>query len=181
VAFDEDLAERVREALPAEEAGLVGERKMFGGLAFLLDGHMFVGIVGRELMVRLGPEGSSAAMQREHVREMDFTGRPSKGMVFVQPAGLDGGQLEQWVSDALTFARALLPKPKRSGPSPAGRDIMTRSAPRRTPTSTTKTTPHPTASGFTASHPAQKPHPVQLWQPYLPLAAADVRMAVGRA
>lgn len=110
MAFDEDLAERVREVLPADEAGRVDERKMFGGLAFLFDGHMFVGIVGRELMVRLGPEGAAAALAREHVREMDFTGRPSKGMVFVQPAGLGRGQLEQWVRDALAFARALPPK-----------------------------------------------------------------------
>lgn len=110
MAFDEDLAERVREALPDDQAGRVSERRMFGGLAFLLDGHMFVGIVGQELMVRLGPGGATEALQREHVREMDFTGRPSKGMVFVQPAGLQGDALERWVRDALTFAAALPPK-----------------------------------------------------------------------
>jgi len=116
MAFDEELAERVREVLPADETGRVSERKMFGGLAFLLDGHMFVGVVGAELMVRLGPQGTAAALRLEHVREMDFTGRPSKGMVFVQPAGLDGPALQRWVQDAASFARALPPKtaPSRS-------------------------------------------------------------------
>jgi hypothetical protein len=111
MAFDEDLAERVREVLPADDAGRVTERRMFGGLAFLLDGHMFVGVVGTELMVRLGPDATAAALAREHVREMDFTGRPARNAVFVQPAGLAGDALARWVHDAAVFARALPPKP----------------------------------------------------------------------
>jgi hypothetical protein len=110
MAFDEDLAERVREVLPGDAVGWVSERRMFGALAFLLDGHMFVGIIGEELMVRLGREGATAALEREYVRQMDFTGRPSKGMVFVQPAGLRGPALGQWVREAAGFARALTPK-----------------------------------------------------------------------
>jgi TfoX/Sxy family transcriptional regulator of competence genes len=110
VAFDEELAERVREALPAGDATRVSERRMFGGLAFLLDGQMFVGIIGDELMVKLGAEGSALALRREHVREMDFTGRPAKGMVFVQPAGLLDEALARWVHDAAAFARGLPPK-----------------------------------------------------------------------
>jgi len=85
MAYDEDLADRIREVMPAD--GEVTERKMFGGLAFLWEGHMFAGVVGSELMVRIGAEAAQRALERDHVREMDFTGRPMKNMVFVQPAG----------------------------------------------------------------------------------------------
>jgi len=108
MAYDEDLADRVREVMPAD--GEVTERRMFGGLAFLWGGHMFVGIVGSELMVRIGAEEAQRALERDHVREMDFTGRPMKNMVFVQPAGLEGPALEQWVTAAADYARTLGPK-----------------------------------------------------------------------
>jgi hypothetical protein len=85
VACDEDLAARVRAVLPRSKA--VTERRMFGGLAFMLGGHMFCGVVKDTLMVRLGPEAASRALGQPHVRPMDFTGRPMKGMVFVDPAG----------------------------------------------------------------------------------------------
>ena len=98
MAYDEDLADRVREVMPADAE--VTERKMFGGLAFLLRGHMFAGIVGSELMVRIGSEAAQRALELDHVREMDFTGRPMKNMIFVQPAGLDGPALERWVTAA---------------------------------------------------------------------------------
>jgi TfoX/Sxy family transcriptional regulator of competence genes len=108
MAYDEDLADRIREVMPAD--GEVTERKMFGGLAFLLGGHMFVGVVGNELMVRIGAEAAQRALERDHVREMDFTGRPMKNMVFVQPAGLHGPALGQWVTAAADYARTLAPK-----------------------------------------------------------------------
>ena len=111
MAYDADLADRVREVIPAGTD--VTERKMFGGLAFLLGGHMFVGIVGSELMVRLGYEGARRALERDHVREMDFTGRPMKNMIFVQPAGLDDQELERWIHAAAEHARTLAPKPPR--------------------------------------------------------------------
>jgi TfoX/Sxy family transcriptional regulator of competence genes len=79
MAYNEQLAERLRAAV-ADLGVAVSERKMFGGLAFMLNGHMFTGIVGDDLMVRLGPDGADAALSRPHVREMDFTGRPMKGM-----------------------------------------------------------------------------------------------------
>jgi hypothetical protein len=91
VAYDEDPADRVREVLPAE-AGT--ERQTFGGLAFMLGGHMFRGIVQDMLMVRLGP-GAELTLGRPHVRPMDFTGRPMKGMVFVEPGGLHGPALPE--------------------------------------------------------------------------------------
>jgi len=108
MAYDEDLANRVREVMPAD--GEVTERRMFGGLAFLWGGHMFAGVVGSELMVRIGAEAAQRALERDHVREMDFTGRPMKNMVFVEPAGLQGPALEQWVTAAAGYARALAPK-----------------------------------------------------------------------
>jgi TfoX/Sxy family transcriptional regulator of competence genes len=108
MAYDEDLADRVREVMPADAE--VTERKMFGGLAFLLRGHMFAGIVGSELMVRIGSEAAQRALELDHVREMDFTGRPMKNMIFVQPAGLDGPALERWVTAAADHARTLAPK-----------------------------------------------------------------------
>lgn len=114
MAYDEDLAERVREALPPEVMPRVTERKMFGGLAFMLDGNMVVGIVGDELMARLGPEAGDAALERPHVRVMDFAGRPMRGMVFVGPGALDGDRLTQWVADCLSFVGTLPPKePKK--------------------------------------------------------------------
>jgi TfoX/Sxy family transcriptional regulator of competence genes len=113
MAYDEDLADRARAVMPADAE--VTERKMFGGLAFLLRGHMFVGIVGSELMVRLGYEAAQRALELDHVREMDFTGRPMKNMIFVQPAGLRGPELERWVTAAADHARTLAPRqPKRA-------------------------------------------------------------------
>jgi TfoX/Sxy family transcriptional regulator of competence genes len=93
VAYDEDLADRVRSVLPAGEA--VTEQQMFGGLAFMLDGHMFCGVVKDTLMLRLGPEAAGRALAQPHVRPMDFTGRPMKGMVFLDLAGLHGDALRQ--------------------------------------------------------------------------------------
>ena len=111
MAYDEDLAGRVREVLPRGDA--VIERQMFGGLAFMLDGHMFCGVVKDALMVRLGPDAVASALDQPHVRPMDFTGRPMKGMVFVESAGLHGAALRDWVHAAAGYARALPPKPAR--------------------------------------------------------------------
>jgi TfoX/Sxy family transcriptional regulator of competence genes len=109
MAYDEDLADRVRALLPAAEP--VTERRMFGGLAFMLGGHMFCGIVRDTLMARLGPDAADRALDQPHVRPMDFTGRPTKGMVFVDPAGLHGPELRRWVDAAAEYARGLPPKP----------------------------------------------------------------------
>ena len=110
MTYDQTLAGRIREIIAGID-GEITERKMFGGLAFMLNGHMFTGIVGDELMLRLGEAGAEAALRREHVREMDFTGRPMKAMVFIQPAGLHGAALQEWVEAAAAFARTLPPKP----------------------------------------------------------------------
>jgi TfoX/Sxy family transcriptional regulator of competence genes len=108
MAYDEDLADRVREVLPAGAA--VTERQMFGGLAFMSGGHMFCGVVKDTLMVRLGPDGADRALDQPHVRPMDFTGRPMKGMVFVEPDGLHGAALRHWVAAAADYVSGLPPK-----------------------------------------------------------------------
>jgi TfoX/Sxy family transcriptional regulator of competence genes len=106
MAFDEQLAERVARAL--EDAPDVREQKMFGGLAFLVDGHMTCGIVGNELMLRLGREGADAALAEPHIRPMDFTGRPMSTMVFVEPAAIESqGALEGWVARARSYVATL--------------------------------------------------------------------------
>jgi TfoX/Sxy family transcriptional regulator of competence genes len=109
VAYDEDLADRVRAVLPPGAA--VTERQMFGGLAFLLGGHMFCGVVKDSLMVRLGPQDADRALDQPHVRPMDFTGRPMRSMVFVDPLGLRGDMLRQWVDAAIGYADSLPPRP----------------------------------------------------------------------
>lgn len=111
MAYDEQLAERIRDVLVGDG---VSERKMFGGIAFMVDGHMVCGIVGDDLMLRLGDEAADAALDRPHVRPMDFTGRPMSTMVYVEPAGVGGVALARWVEQALAFTRTLPPKrPKR--------------------------------------------------------------------
>jgi hypothetical protein len=114
MAYDETLAERIREALAGERG--VDEIKMMGGLCFMVGGHMALGIVGEELMVRVGPDGYERALSRVHAREMDFTGRAMKGFVFVAPAGISTKRsLESWVAPAAAFAKTLPPKRAKAG------------------------------------------------------------------
>lgn len=106
MAFDEGLAERLRDLLARRDG--VAEKKMFGGLAFMLRGHMFVGVIGNELMVRVGPDRYADALRKSHVREMDFTGRPMKGYIFVAPEGFESdAALEEWVGLGATFVESL--------------------------------------------------------------------------
>ena len=108
MAYDEKLADRVRDVLETENG--VTERKMFGGLAFMVRGHMACGILGDELMLRLGASEAQRALERPHVRPMDFTGRPMAGMVFVGPEGLRRVALGRWVGRAVAFVATLPPK-----------------------------------------------------------------------
>lgn len=107
--YDEDLAVRVRQLLT--DADGVTERKMFGGLAFMIDGHMCCGIVENRLMVRVGPDAYRTALQEPSAREMDFTGRPLGGMVYVEPSGIaEQRSLAAWVDRGVDFVRSLPPK-----------------------------------------------------------------------
>ena len=106
MAYSEALAERARRTLGQQTK--FTERKMFGGLAFMVNGHMCCGIIKDELMVRVGPEGYENALAQPHAREMDFTGRPMRGLIYVGTAGVetDAG-LEQWVTRGLAFVNSL--------------------------------------------------------------------------
>lgn len=96
MAFDPGLAQRVREVL-GDRPGIT-ERKMFGGLAFLVHGKMFVGIRNSSLMARVGPERHADALAMSNVRAMDFTGRPMKGYVYIDPPAIaDERDLQAWV------------------------------------------------------------------------------------
>jgi TfoX/Sxy family transcriptional regulator of competence genes len=109
VPHDEGLAQRIRERL--EEQPHVSEKRMFGGLAFLVGGHMAVGIVRDEMMVRVGPAAYDAALCEPHARPMDFTKRPMKGFVFVAPPGFEeDADLARWVERGVAFAASLPPK-----------------------------------------------------------------------
>jgi TfoX/Sxy family transcriptional regulator of competence genes len=109
MAYDETLAARIRQAL-APRAD-IDERKMFGGLAFMLCGNMCCGVAGERLMLRLGNEGAAAALREPHTRPMDFTGKPLKSMVYVDPEGIASPEdLNRLVNRAADFAAALPPK-----------------------------------------------------------------------
>ncbi len=109
MAFDEKLAERIRDIL--DEVGGVSERKMFGGLCFTINGNMLCGVLQDRLMARVGPGACDTALKRKHVHEMDFTGRPSRAMVYVEAAGIKTRkQLASWIETCLVFATSLPPK-----------------------------------------------------------------------
>ena len=106
MAYDEGQAQRVRELLQHQHG--ITEKKMFGGIAVMSHGHMAVGLVGAALMARVGPAHYTAALERPHVRQMDFTGKPMKGYVFVDPQGLeDDAELAGWVAQCLAFVGGL--------------------------------------------------------------------------
>lgn len=109
MAYSEEIAERVRELLAGEDG--YDEKKMFGGLCFLHHGNMVAGVVGDELMVRVGADGHDGAVAQPHAREMDFTGRSMRGIVQVEPAGFAGDdELSTWLGRGLDFVRTLPPK-----------------------------------------------------------------------
>lgn len=106
MAYDEKLAGRVRKVLAKREA--VTEKKMFGGLAFLLRGRMCCGVLNDELVVRTGPDRHAAALSRPHTRPMDFTGRPLTGFVYVDARGVKtDAALAKWVREAAKYALSL--------------------------------------------------------------------------
>ena len=109
MAYDEQLAARVRAILGRHKA--LTEKKMFGGLSFMLRGNMCCCIVRDDLMVRVGPEHFETALAQPHARPMDFTGRPLKSMVYVGPDGYRSElALMNWVNRGVDFAASLPPK-----------------------------------------------------------------------
>ncbi len=109
MAFDEKLAERIRRSL-GKRKGLA-EKKMFGGIAFLVNGNMCCGVHRTEMIVRLAPEATDQALTERHTRLFDLTGRPMKGWLLVAPAGLKtDATLAKWVAVAAKYAGSLPPK-----------------------------------------------------------------------
>jgi TfoX/Sxy family transcriptional regulator of competence genes len=106
VAFDEALAARVRAVLAGHEG--LAEKRMFGGVAFLLDGNMCCGVHGDDLILRLAPERAEDAQADPNVRVFDLTGRPMKGWVLIAPSGIEADdELRSWVGQGVAFARSL--------------------------------------------------------------------------
>ena len=109
MAYSETLAQRIRSVL-ADQPG-TRERKMFGGVAFMVNGNMCCGVIKDDLMVRVGPDRHEEALALPHARPMDFTHRPMKGMVYVDPVGVVAdAALVEWVQRGLEFALSLPPK-----------------------------------------------------------------------
>src|SRR5262245_13899029 len=123
MAYDEGLAERIRGVL--EDLAGVSERRMFGGIAFLVKGHMSVGIVQDKLMVRVGPDSYDRVLRERHARRMDFTGRPMKGFVYVVPSGYESdADLQRWVNLGVRHASSLPAKPARPKERPPNKRIQ---------------------------------------------------------
>ena len=119
MAYDEQLAARVRGWF-GERKVAFEEKRMMGGLCFLVKGKMCVGVEKERLMARIDPSGYDAALRRKGCVPMDFTGRPMRGFVFVNPAGLTTiGELNEWLKLALEFnPKAKAAKKKSAPPSP---------------------------------------------------------------
>ena len=108
MAYDTHLAERIRWLLVDDG---VTEREMFGGIAFMLRGNMVCGVSHDTLMLRLGPELAAEAVQEPHARPMDFTGKPMRSMVLIDPLGVETDeQLAAWIERARSFVGTLPPK-----------------------------------------------------------------------
>ena len=107
MAFDDELAQRVRDLLDGQPD--VTERRMFGGIGFMVGGNMCCGVIGEDLMVRLDPGQAEQLMESEPgARPFDFTGRPMRGWLYVSPAAVaEDTDLEQWVGRAEDFASSL--------------------------------------------------------------------------
>ncbi|MEQ8798317.1 MAG: TfoX/Sxy family protein [Salinisphaeraceae bacterium] len=110
MAYDSGLTERIADCL--RDHAFIESRAMFGGLAFFINGNMLAAVLGDELVVRVGPAAWEGALALPHARKMDFTGRPMRGFVTVDPDGIeDDGDLAAWLDRGIAFAGNLLPKP----------------------------------------------------------------------
>ncbi|MCA9015074.1 MAG: TfoX/Sxy family protein [Planctomycetaceae bacterium] len=109
MAYDEELAQRVHQLLKRRKG--FSQKKMFGGICFMLHGNMCCGVTQNELMLRLGVKNAIKALEEPFTREMDFTGKPLKSMIYVERPGFDDDHdLKYWVDQAVKFAQSLPPK-----------------------------------------------------------------------
>jgi TfoX/Sxy family transcriptional regulator of competence genes len=114
MVYNEDLANRIRNIIAFNEK--ITEKKMFGGLTFLYNNHMFCGIVKEELMLRVGPHYYEEALSKEFTREMDFTGpgRSMRGLIYISQDGIEEDSLLQiWIDKCLDFVKSLPDKPEK--------------------------------------------------------------------
>ena len=106
MAYDVALAERIARLLTGKKR--VTQKQMFGGVCFLLNGHMCCGVAGEQLVVRVGPERYESVLRKTHAKPMDFTGRPLRGFVYVMPQGLRSrAALKTWIDLSLRYAESL--------------------------------------------------------------------------
>jgi hypothetical protein len=105
MAYDEKLAARIRKSL-AGTSGIV-EKRMFGGVAFLLRGNMLVGVHKDALVARIAPGDTDEALRDKHARIFDITGRPMKGWILVSARGVAGARLSRWIERARDFVKTL--------------------------------------------------------------------------
>ena len=107
--YDRGLVERVRSLL--QRKAEFSERRMFGGLAFMVNGHMCCGVFNTDLVLRLAPETVITSLSEPNTRPMDFTGRPIRSLIYVDATGIDAEEaLETWIEKALLYVRSLPPK-----------------------------------------------------------------------
>ncbi len=107
--YDEKLTQRVRRQFKRNRG--VTEKKMFGGICFMVNGNMACGVERNSLVIRVGPDNYEEALKKPHVRPMDFTGRPLKGFVYVNPLGYrTDAALRKWITQAIKFISSLPPK-----------------------------------------------------------------------
>ena len=112
MAYNEHLAKRVREFLSSKKK--VEEKKMMGGLTFMVNDKMCVGILKDNLMVRIDPDIYEKVLERRGCREMDFTGRPMRGFVFVDPEGTNTKKdLNNWLGLALEYNKKARPSKRK--------------------------------------------------------------------
>lgn len=112
MAFNEKLSDRIREAL--SDFPNVEEKYMFGGVCYMLNGKMCIGVVKDEMMCRIGPEAYEGALEKPGCREMVFTGKPMKGYVFVSAEGMKSKkQFDYWISLSVAFNSTARSSPKR--------------------------------------------------------------------
>ena len=104
--FDEAVAERVRRLLKGRRG--IMERKMFGGLAFMLGKRMFCGVLKDNVVLRINPADHEKALRKPHIRPMDFTGRPMRGFLYLGPARrLSDPIIARWLKQSLIYAKTL--------------------------------------------------------------------------
>ncbi len=108
MAYNENLADRIRAKITAQTG--LKEKKMFGGLSFLINGNMSVGVHGDEMIVRLAPDQTDSALSKPHTRLFNLTGRPIQGWILVKADALNQEELANWINIGVNFAASLPPK-----------------------------------------------------------------------